>query len=570
MPTQSATLALAAVLCLAAAGAHAQQPPAHDHAHAAIEGEVATVHFATTCAAEVQPAFDRAVAMLHSFGYEAARGAFEEVAGRDPGCAMAWWGVAMSYYHPIWAPPPAADLAAGLAAVEKAAALHGGSAREEGYVAAIGAFFRDADRLDHKARAGAYRAAMEALARRLPDDSEAEIFYALALLATAPPGDPGHAQERRAGEILNRLLERQPHHPGIVHYLIHSFDYPGLAEVALPAARLYATLEPASPHAQHMPSHIFTRLGLWRESVASNLASEASADAIVAQAHPGAASYDALHALDYLEYAYLQTGDYAKAREVLERSARAVAFDVPNFAAGYALAAIPARFALERDAWAEAARLEPPAVAMPWEQFPYALAITHFARTLGAAGSGDLGGAREALARLEAVQAGLARTPPAGPYDWAGQVESMRLAAAGWLARAEGHRDQALGLLRQAADLQDRVGKHPVTPGEVLPARELLADLLGAMDRPAEALAEYSATLTTAPNRLRALSGAARAATAAGEEATARDLYARIGAQCAPPAAGAEPAAACRTPPVRESVGAPAASATGKAASGPM
>ncbi len=487
----------------------------HEHHHAAAEEGLGAVHFPVTCRPEVQAEFDRAVALLYSFGYAESRNAFTAVAERDPACAMAHWGVAMTYYHPLWAPPRPDELAAGREAAERAAALGDASEREHGYIAAIGAFYRDADTLDHGTRAGAYRQAMEALSAAHPEDPEAAIFYALSLVATAPPSDAAYAQQRRAAEILNGLLPSMPQHPGIPHYVIHSFDYPELAELALPAARTYARIAPASPHAQHMPSHIFVRLGLWQDAVASNLDSEASANALVAQRFPGAASFDALHALDYLEYAYLQTGQEAEARAVVERALAARTFDDPNFAAGYALAAIPARWALERDDWGAAAALEPPVAELPWERFPYAFAATHFARALGAAHQGDLEAARAAVAELAAIQAGLAASPPAGPYDWSGQVEAMRLGAAAWLAHAEGRSEEGLALLRDAAALEERVGKHPVTPGAVLPARELLGDLLLELGRPVEARAEYRASLEVAPNRRRALAGLARADAAA-------------------------------------------------------
>jgi tetratricopeptide (TPR) repeat protein len=506
---------------------NAAQPHQHErHEHDA--GELGAVHFPISCDAALQGDFDRAVALLHSFGYEQARDAFQQVAARDPECGMAWWGVAATYYHPLWAAPSPEELAAGSEAATKAKTLGAATDRERGYIDAIGAFYRDAATVDHATRAKRYGSALEELSRRLPEESEARIFHALTLLGTASPSDTKLSQQRRAGELLNRELERQPNHPGIVHYIIHSFDYPGLADLALPAARAYADIAPASPHAQHMPSHIFTRLGLWQESIRSNLDSEASANAIVQKKHPGAASMDALHALDYLEYAYLQTGQLEQAREVVERAARATRFDDGNFVGGYSLAAIPARYALERRDWKAAARLEPPAVALPWERFPYAQAITHFARALGAARSGDLATAKTALGALGEIQKKLAAAPPPGPYDWAGQVEATRLAAAGWLAQAEKRSDQAVELLRQGAELQERVGKHPVTPGELLPARELLADLLAELGRPAEALAEYEAALVVQPNRRASLEGAAAAAEKTGDSAKARALRAAI------------------------------------------
>jgi tetratricopeptide (TPR) repeat protein len=373
---------------------------------------------------------------------------------------------------------------------------------------------------------------MEALAARFPDDAEARIFLALALLGTAPANDPSLAQQRRAGEILNAELARQPQHPGIVHYLIHSFDYPALAELALPAARVYAEIAPASPHAQHMPSHIFTRLGLWQESIRSNLDSEASANAIAAKRHPGSLSQDALHALDYLEYAYLQTGQVAEAKQAMDRALRNVSPDSP-FQAGYALAAIPARYALEQRGWKEAAALQLPQAKLGWERFPYALASTHFARAIGAARLGDAGAASTAVDAIASIHEQLAAKPIPGPYDWTQQVEAMRLTAAAWLAHAQHRDDEAVDLARRAADLQDRVGKHPVTPGELLPARELLADLLAELGRPAEALAEYEATLVSNPGRLNALRGAAKVAAKVGEAEKARELEATIAKQLA-------------------------------------
>lgn len=520
------------IICwLAAVPAAAQE--SHEHQHPA--GEVlGRVHFPVTCKPEVQPAFDRAMALLHSFGYEMAREGFAAVAEQDPACGMARWGVAMTWYHPIWAPPTPAELAAGRSAAEEAARLGASSEREKGYIAAIGAFYRDADKLDHRTRAAAYQAALKKLAAAFPEDDEAAILHGLALLGTAPPTDTTYAQQKRAAEVLNRLLPEYPDHPGILHYIIHSFDYPQLASLALPAARAYAKVAPSSPHALHMPSHIFTRLGLWEESIASNLDSAAAAKAQVARTHPGATAFDDLHALDYLEYAYLQLGDDQKAREVLEEVAKASRFNDPNFAAGYAVVAVPARYALERRDWRAAATLEKPAAELPWDRFSYARGITSFANALGAARLGDLDRARKALADLQALQAALAKEPPAGPYDWVGQVDAMRLAAAGWVAFAEGRPEEAVKLLTQAAEKEEAVGKHPVTPGAILPARELLGDLLFEIGKPREALAAYEASLADAPKRFNSLAGAVRAAEQAGEQARARSLAEELLALCGP------------------------------------
>jgi tetratricopeptide (TPR) repeat protein len=528
---QHGLIALTIACWLAALPGVAQESHEHHHPEEEVLGHV---HFPITCKPEVQPAFDRAMALLHSFGYETARQAFAALAEQDPACGMAKWGVAMTWYHPIWAPPTPAELAAGRSAAEEAARLGAHSEREQGYIAAIGAFYRDADKLDHRTRAAAYQAAMEKLAATFPEDDEAAILYALALLGTAPPNDTTYAQQKRAAEILNRLLPEHPDHPGILHYIIHSFDYPQLASLALPAARAYAKVASSSPHALHMPSHIFTRLGLWEESIASNLESAAAAKAQMARAHPGATAFDNLHALDYLEYAYLQLGADQKAREVLEEVAKASRFDEANFAAGYALVAVPARYALERRDWRAAAALASPAAELPWERFSYARGITSFANALGAARLGDLDRARKALAELEDLHTALTKEPPAGPYDWAGQVDAMRLAAAGWVAFAEGRKEEAVRLLTAGADKEEAVGKHPVTPGAILPARELLGDLLLELGKPREALAAYETSLAGAPKRFNSLAGAARAAELAGEPARARSLYEELLALCGP------------------------------------
>jgi hypothetical protein len=368
---------------------------------------------------------------------------------------------------------------------------------------------------------------MAGVAERHPKDREAAIFHALALLGVAynSPPDKTYAKQKEVAAILNPLLALEPDHPGISHYVIHSFDYPELAELALPAARAYAKIAPSAPHALHMPSHIFTRLGMWKESIDSNLASAAEAQKGIVRSHPGATAFDALHASDYLAYAYLQTGQDAKARELGEQVEKVASLDLPQFSAGYALAAIPARLALERRAWKDAAKLSVRPAFFPWAKYPYAEAIVHFARTVGAARSGDVEGARSALAQLTTIQAGLKGQKG---FDWWSQVEIQRLAAAGWLARAEKKDDEALRLLRAAADLEDGTDKHPVTPGSILPAREQLADLLVELKKPAEALAEYEASLRTAPARYNSYAGAARAAARAGDKTKAKDYGDRL------------------------------------------
>jgi hypothetical protein len=517
-------------VCALAAGHAAAQEQDHSHHHAHAE-KLGTVTFETSCAPAVKAPFARAVALLHSFWYDEAEKAFGEVAKADPSCAMAHWGVAMSVYHPIWAPPTPAELERGQEAVAKAKATAASTARERDYIAAIETFFRDADTVDHRTRAVAYEKAMEGVFARHPDDREAAIFYALALLGTAPPGDKTYANQKKAGAILNRVLPAQPDHPGVAHYLIHSFDYPQLADLALPAARSYSKIAESSPHALHMPSHIFVRLGLWDDAIRSNMESAAAARAHVQKTLPGGHSFDELHAMDYLAYAYLQQGRDAKAREMVDGIRTVAKLDNPQFAAAYALAAVPARYALERGRWAEAAALEVGPAFFPWATFPYAEAIIHFARAVGAARSGDAARAREAVQRLEALHKAAL---DAKIGYWPAQIEIQRRVAAGWLARAEGRNDEATRLLKEATDLEAATDKHPVTPGAVLPARELYADLLLELGRPAEALAEYEAAVAIAPNRAYPLAGAVRAADAAGQRDKARSHYATLEKVTAP------------------------------------
>ena len=517
-------LAVLIALPLRASAQHDMQP--HEDA---VPEKLGTVHFPVSCRPELQPAFNRAVALLHSFAYVSAAQAFTDIAAKDPSCGMAQWGIAMCNFHTVWGPPTEAEFAAGLAASEKATQLGAPTDRERDFIAAIAAYYQG-DAPSHQARVVAYEKAMAGVAERNPTDHEAAIFHALALLGVAynSPPDKTYAKQKEAAAILNPLLAQDPDHPGIAHYMIHSFDYPELAELALPAARAYAKIAPAAPHALHMPSHIFTRLGMWNESIESNLASAAAAQNGIARSHPGATAFDALHASDYLAYAYLQIGDDAKAHDLAVQMSHVASFDVPQFSAGYALAAIPARYALERHDWKQAAQLTVRPESYPWAKYPYAEAITHFARSVGASRSGDLATARAALDRLTEIQKGLVGQKG---FDWASQVEIQRLAAAGWLARAEKNDTEALRLLRAAADLEDKTDKHPVTPGSILPAREQLGDLLLELGQPARALAEYEASLRTAPARYNSFAGAAHAAERAGDRAKAKTYADRLLAQ---------------------------------------
>ena len=497
----------------------------HDHHHGPADlGNLGEVTFETSCKDAVRKDFSRAVAMMHSFWYAQAEQVFTKIAADDPDCAMAQWGMAMSNYHPLWAPPTPDELRRGHDAAVRAKAAGAPTPRERAFIDAIHGFYADAEKVDHPTRAAAYAKAMEALAASHPADDEAAIFHALALLGTASPGDKTYATQKSAAEILTRILPRHPGHPGVAHYVIHSYDYPALAALALPAARTYAKIAPGSPHALHMPSHIFTRLGLWDESIASNLASAEKARRFIREPKPGAAAFDELHAIDYLVYAHMQQGENAKAKALVDKllAVDGLAIDNANFAAAYALAAVPARYTLERRQWSEAAKLTLRPTNFDWKPYAYAEANLHYARAIGAARSGDLNTAKSAVDRLEEIRQGLVAQK--NTY-WAEQAEIQRMASQAWLAQGAGLKDEALRLMRIAADREDKTEKHPVTPGPIIPARELLADMLLENDQPAAALAEIERVLTVSPRRFSGTLLAARAAAGAGDAQKAQSHY---------------------------------------------
>ena len=481
------------------------------------------VHFSISCTSDAQRQFDRALAVLHSFWYEEAVKEFTGVGETDPGCAMAEWGVAMSLWYPLWYPPSEKALKAGADAVAKARALGAKTERERDYIDAIAVFYADADKHDHRARSLAYEKAMEQLHLRYPEDSEAAVFYALALDATAPPNDKSLANQRKAAAILEKVHAELPAHPGVAHYLIHSYDSPALAAQGLPAARSYAEIAPDVPHALHMPSHIFTRVGSWQESIASNERAAAVGQAYARETFGPDVLWDqSLHAMDYLEYAYLQTAQDVAAKRVVDDIAQSSKVAPMSGAAAYAVAAVPARFALERRDWAQAASLSMPAAGVPWERFPWAAAMISYTRALGAARTGDEAQARQEIARLDAMHTKLIE---AQDGYWADQVDVQRRAATGMLAHLRHADDEAVASLRSAAELEASTEKSPVTPGAVVPARELLADLLLETGQPAEALRQYEATLASDPNRFRSVFGAAQAAERSGDLAKARGYY---------------------------------------------
>ena len=452
------------------------------------------MHFWVTARPSVQRDFNRAVALLHSFEYEQAEKAFRLIVQAEPKLAMGYWGIAMCNYHPIWGPTTSVELERGRLAAARAARLKVRTDRERAYIAAIGAYYKGA-KVDY----AAFEQAMERFHQHYPDDMEGTVFYALAILGTAPTTDKTYTMQRKAADLLNSLLSKAPDHPGVAHYLIHSLDYPELAALALPAARAYSKIAPSAPHAQHMPSHIFTRLGYWEESIQSNLASAEASRELMAKTNPGSTYFEELHAMDYLEYAYLQLGQEDKAKGVVDAMAAVSKVNQPTLSAAYAFADSPARYALERRQWGEAKMLTVSPRWFPWNQFPGAEAVTHFARGIGAARSGDVEAAKTELTSLDAIHEKLAGVKER--YSWADQVEVQRLALQGWIARAEKRDDEALRELRSAADLEDSIDKNPVTPGAVIPAREQLADLLGELGRYTDASAEYETVLKSAPGR---------------------------------------------------------------------
>jgi predicted negative regulator of RcsB-dependent stress response len=497
----------------AAAALSAQEPQL-------AEERLGTVHFETSCAPAVALDFDRAVALLHSFEFGASIRGFERVLASDASCAMAYWGLALSRWTNPMAPGirSAQTLEPGRQAAQTAQRLAAGATeRERDYVAAVGKLYEEYERRDQQTRAISYAEAMRDVAAKHPQDTEAKIFYAIALTASADPTDKSYANQLRAGAILEEIFARQPDHPGLAHYIIHSYDVPALASQARAAAVRYADIAPSAAHALHMPSHTFTRIGMWLESVGSNLRSMEVAES-------SASIAETLHAADYAVYAYLQMRDEAAAVSILARlPALASRFDpaavtgaAPGSAGVFALAAMPARYALERRAWADAAALLPNTSTVP-----YADALTHFARALGAAHLGDQPLARASVDSLAALRDRLSAQSEA---YWTEQVEIQRLGASAWLELSNNRNEQALALMREAAAREDATEKAAVTPGPLAPARELLGDMLLELGRPAEALAEYRSALTREPNRYWTLEGARKAAAAAGDGEAAAEF----------------------------------------------
>jgi hypothetical protein len=446
-----------------------------------------TVDFPVSCTPAGQAEFTRGVALLHSFFYEEARRIFTGIAARDPTCAMAQWGIAMTWWHPIWTPPTSNEMSAGKAAMDKAMAIKAGTDRERQFITALNAYYSTPDGpkgevgqschgpVGPRDRVVAYEKAMRTLYDRYPDDFETQTFYALAVLAVgyANPTDTTLSNQLQAAGILEKLWKKNPQHPGVAHYLIHSYDYPAHAERGLAAARSYSSIAPWVPHALHMPSHIFTRLGMWEDSIAANRSSADASRAYAALRHREATEAEELHALDYMAYSYLQEGQDAKAREIVDFGATVRKTNPElEFSGAYALASIPARYALERNAWSEAAALRIPTLPH-WSSFPFMEALIEYSHALGRAHTGDLEGARKAMDRMRQLRD--ATTDPKFDY-FKRQLDQQMQAASAWVAYGEGKKDDALELLRRAADAEDMLGKHPVSPGALVPAREQLGD----------------------------------------------------------------------------------------------
>jgi tetratricopeptide (TPR) repeat protein len=512
--------ALAALLMLPAtvAGFAGASKAATDH--------LGEVDFPISCSEQAQVEFNHAVALLHHMTYPQAKAAFAHVAELDPGCAMAHWGIAMSLFQPLWPTRPGPDeLQEGWAAVQRADALNSATERERLYIAAAEAFFRDPDSADYWARVGRWEKAMETLYQRFPNDPDAATLYALAHLATAPAGASSLDHQNRAAAILLAVHAKHPDHPGSIHYLIHANDSPGREHDSLDVVRAYAEIAPDNPHALHMPTHIFTRLGMWDEDIQGNLKAADAALAHPAGDHDQYVSDEFPHAIEYLVYAYLQQGaDDAAARQLDRlRSTKGLQ---PTFKTAFHTSSIPARYALERRAWSEAADLAPrPHDGLPWDRFSWAEAVTWFARGLGAAHLSRPADAQRALDRLSEFEQAASQ---AGEELFTRQIRVLRLGASAWLAHAQGSDELALEQMRAAAEFERTTPKPAVTPAPTLPADELLGDLLMELGRPQEALAAYESSLDLYPNRFNGLLGAARAAQALDDGETAHRYYAAL------------------------------------------
>ena len=475
--------------------------------------QLGAVHFATSCNETAQRRFDRAMRYQHSFWYRASKEIYEEAIKADPDCAIAYWGIALSLLGNPHGAIPVPNLPLGLADIEKAKAIGAKTERERDYIDALALMYVDYQNTPHQARVQAYLKAMETLAAKYPDDDEAQIFYAITLNVAASPADKTYANQLKGAAILEPIFQRQPQHPGVAHYLIHLYDYPAIAAKGLPAALRYSKIAPNAPHAQHMPSHIFTRVGYWKESIAANLASvrAAKADKEIG---------DQLHGQDYLVYAYLQLGEDSKAHAVIDEIEAMAQPDADAFGAAFARAASPARYMVERGDWKGAANLE-----VKPSKFPHVMAVSYFARALGAAHSGQADAARADIARLVELRDKLRE---AKNGYWATQVDVQQQIANAWVLYADGKYDEALKAMSVASDAEGNTEKSPVTPGPLAPARELYGFMLLDRGMAKEAVAAFEATTAKEPNRYNGYVGLAKSAQALGDTASAKALYEKL------------------------------------------
>ena len=503
------------------------------------------VDFPITCAESAQPEFLRGVALLHSFFYEEARRSFVAAAEKDPNCAMAQWGIAMTWWHPIWTPPTPDEMSAGKAAIDKAMKMKAGTDRERGFITALNKYYNTAPSSTTEAvgqschgpigprdRVVEYEQAMHQLRDKYPDDFEVGAFYAFAVLSLgyATPLDASLSKQLESAAILEKLWKKNPNHPGVVHYLIHAYDYPALAERGLPAAKSYASIAPWVPHALHMPSHIFTRLGMWSEAVESNRASADASRAYAKMRDRDATEAEELHALDYMAYSYLQEAQDGKAKEIVDLAAKVRKTNPElEFSGAYALAAIPTRYVFERNDWEAAAQLKIPDIPH-WQSFPFMEALIEYGHALGRARTGDLVGARKAIARMQELR----DTTKDAKFDYFKRHLDLQMqSASAWIAHVEGKNDEAIEMLRKAADAEDVLGKHPVSPGAFIPIREQLGTLFLELKRPKDAQLAFEGALKIYPKRFRALYGAAQAADSNADKEKARAYYTQLAAQTA-------------------------------------
>jgi hypothetical protein len=499
-------------------------------AHEAIAGkppeQLGRVEFPVSCNAAAQQEFNRAMALFHSFWFEPSKKSFMKVLEHDSECGMAHWGIAiMSMGNPFTWPASPAVMKTAAAAAAEAQRIGAKSERERDYIAALAVFFKDWQTTEYRPRAVAFENAMADVAARYKSDDEAQILYALVLDATALPTDKTYANQLKAAAILEPLLKKYPDHPGVAHYLIHTYDYADLAEKGLPSARAYGSIAPSVPHALHMPSHIFSRVGMWRDMVEGNRLSYQAAKDELTDKTLGVGTYDALHAMDYMVFGLLQQAQDKAAKQVVDEAAAIQKVNVENFPAAYAFAAIPARYALERGDWKGAAALKLSPADLAWERFPQAEAILVYARGMGAARMADVAAARRDADRLQALKEAMLK---AKIGYWPDQTDFQIKALNAWIAVAEKRNAEAVQLMRSAAEAEEASDKHPVTPGNVVPSRELLGEMLLVLNQPAQALTEFERSLKRDPQRFRGIYGAARAAESSGNKKAAREHYAKL------------------------------------------